>query len=162
METYNAIYKQASYKAKRPIILTVDDNEDNLLIMNYVIKQLGISFVSANTGSMALSLAREYLPNLILLDIVLPDINGIEVFKQLKNNPLTKKIPVIAVTALALKTERELLKKTGFDSYLSKPYLLEDLKKQINYYFKEKNFLDLNHSHASFVVSKKVMLSFST
>lgn len=110
------------------LILSVDDREDSLLLSSLIIESLGCSSITASNGYTALRLAQLYLPSLILLDIALPDINGLEVLHYLKQNSFTSVIPVIAVTAMAMKDERKQIQAAGFDDYLSKPYMLEDLE----------------------------------
>jgi two-component system, cell cycle response regulator DivK len=82
------------------LILAVDENEDNLMLMTYFFESFAYRIITARNGEEALSLAREYLPDLILLEIVLPDINGLEIVINLKQNEITNRIPIIAVTQL--------------------------------------------------------------
>ncbi len=120
------------------LILTVDDREDSLVLTNLIIEDLGYSSITASNGQTALRLAQLYQPSLILLDIALPDIDGLEVLHHLKQNPLTSAIPVIAVTAMAMKDERKQIQAAGFEDYLSKPYMLEDLENIICNYLNYK------------------------
>lgn len=120
------------------LILSVDDREDSLLLSSLIIEDLGYSSITASNGQTALRLAQLYQPSLILLDIVLPDIDGLEVLHHLKQNPLTSAIPVIAVTAMAMKDERKQIQAAGFEDYLSKPYMLEDLENIICNYLNYK------------------------
>ncbi|MEC4990014.1 MAG: response regulator [Oscillatoria sp. PMC 1068.18] len=115
-------------------ILVVDDNEDNLLLLIFVLEQLNCSLITADRGQTALQLAETHQPDLILLDILLPDIDGIEVISQLRQNPKTKHIPVIAVTALATPPEREKIIAAGCDEYISKPFMIDELEAKVNYY----------------------------
>jgi CheY-like chemotaxis protein len=115
----------------QPFILCVDDNEDNLLLASYVVELCGIEFVGQTSGWAALNLVAVSPPALILLDILLPDLNGIDFLNHLKQNPLTCDIPVIAVTALATLSDRSRLLLAGFVDYVSKPYMLEDLEATI-------------------------------
>lgn len=117
-----------------PVILAVDDDEDNLLLLTEVIEPLTSSFITASCGQMALLLAESCQPDLILLDVMLPDFNGIEVVRRLRHNPQTRKIPVIAVTALARAEDRERISQAGFNDYISKPYMLDDLEALIDHY----------------------------
>jgi CheY-like chemotaxis protein len=114
--------------ATKPLILAVDDDEDNLLLLAYALEPLGYAFLTAADGVNALSLARTYQPDLILLDVLLPEMDGIEVVSHLKKDPINRKIPVIAVTALAIPEDRERLLLSGFNDYISKPYMLEDIE----------------------------------
>jgi len=113
---------------RQPLILAVDDDEDNLLLLTEVIKPLNCLFVTATHGKAALVLAQSFQPDLILLDAMLPDFNGLEVVQSLRKNPQTREIPVIAVTALAGLEDKESLLLGGCDDYISKPYMLEDLE----------------------------------
>ena len=117
-----------------PIILAVDDDEDNLVLLTEVLGPLNCLVMTATHGQTALRLAQAYQPDLILLDIMLPDLNGIEVVYRLKQNQETAKIPVIAVTALARLEDRDRLILAGCNDYISKPYILEDLEALIRHY----------------------------
>ena len=121
---------------KHPLILAVDDNEDNLLLLGEVLETMSCSFISATCGQTALLLAQDCQPDLILLDIMLPDFNGEEIVQRLKHNATTQKIPIVAVTALARAEDRERLLLAGCDDYISKPYMLEDLEKLIIHYLR--------------------------
>ena len=90
--------------------------------------------VLAVDGRQALGLAIEQQPALILLDVMLPDISGVEIVRQLKQNSQTLTIPVIAVTALARQEDRDRLFLAGCDDYISKPYMLDDLEAVIQYH----------------------------
>ena len=118
----------------KPIILAVDDDEDNLVLLTEVLDPLNCLVMTATHGQTALRLAQACQPNLILLDIMLPDLNGIEVVYRLKQNQATTKIPVIAVTALARLEDRDRLILAGCNNYISKPYILEDLEALIRHY----------------------------
>jgi len=120
---------------EHPLILAVDDNEDNLLLLGEVVESLSCSFISATHGQTALLLAQDCHPDLILLDVMLPDFNGVEVVQRLRQNPQTQAIPIVAVTALA--EDREHLLSAGCDDYISKPYMLEDIEKLINHYLSQ-------------------------
>lgn len=118
----------------KPIILAVDDDEDNLVLLTEVLEPLNCVVMTATDGQTALSLSQAYQPNLILLDIMLPDLNGIDVVYSLKHNQKTATIPVIAVTALARLEDRNRLILAGCNDYISKPYILEDLEALIRHY----------------------------
>jgi len=126
---------QASIEQKF-LILAVDPNEDNLMLIAYFLESFACQLITANNGEEALSLVKEYLPDLILLEIVLPDVNGLEVVAQLKQDKLTNQIPIIAVTGLARTEDRERIFQAGCDDYLGKPYMLNDLANIISNYLK--------------------------
>ncbi|MDJ0694195.1 response regulator [Mastigocoleus sp. MO_188.B34] len=121
----------------RPLILAVEDHEDNLLIINYVVDSLECEFMGEFNGERVLKIAKKYQPNLILLDIMLPDISGIDIFRELQQDPLTSSIPVIAVTALAMSEEQQMISEAGFQACVTKPYLLEDLENIIRHHVLE-------------------------
>ena len=109
-------------------ILVVDDDQDNLLLVNYQLLQLlDCAVLSAQDGQTAISLAQTYTPDLILLDIMLPEMDGFEVARCLKQNAQTKAIPIIAVTAMARSLDQDLALASGCDDYVCKPYEMETL-----------------------------------
>lgn len=120
--------------ANRPLILAVDDDDDSLLLLSYVLDALDCQFIGRSDSKNALETAKAYNPDLILLDVLMPDVDGIEVVQHLRQDPLTCAIPVIAVTALARAEDRQTLLLSGFTDYLSKPYLLEDLESLVYRY----------------------------
>lgn len=122
---------------KQPIILAVDDNEDNLFLLNEVLTPFDCLVMTTTHGQTALLLAQNYCPELILLDVMLPDINGIDVIRRLRQNPKTMTIPVIAITALARAEDRESLLLAGCNEYISKPYMLDDLEAVIGHYLSQ-------------------------
>lgn len=124
----------------QPTVLAVDDDEDNLMLLSEVLKPISSSFITARQGRTALQLAKECQPALILLDVMLPDLSGIEVLQQLKRNLHTMTIPVIAVTALARAEDRDRLFLAGCDAYISKPYMLDDLEELIRRYLPQTPF----------------------
>lgn len=113
---------------QRPLVLVVDDNEDNLLLLSFVVEQLNCRIITASDGETTVDLAIIHQPSLILLDMMLPDIDGLEVFYRLRQNADTKNIPVIAVTAMAREQDRDRIMLAGCDAYVSKPYSIDDLE----------------------------------
>ena len=114
--------------AQQPLVLVVDDNEDNLLLLAFLLEQLGCTIITAAEGQTALDLARQQKPSLILLDMMLPDLDGMEVLHRLRQNSLTVNIPVIAVTAMARVEDRERILLAGCNEYVSKPYVVDELE----------------------------------
>ena len=106
----------------------MDDDQDNLLLVNYQLLQLlDCTVISAQDGQTAISLAQTYTPDLILLDIRLPEMDGFEVARSLKQHPQTQMIPIIAVTAMARSLDQDLALASGCDDYVCKPYEIETL-----------------------------------
>jgi CheY-like chemotaxis protein len=102
-------------------LLLVEDNEDNRIIYSTVLRHLGYEVIEAQDGLEAVHLARSAQPDLILMDISIPRMDGWEVTRVLRGDPLTRAIPIIALTAHALADDRERASKVGFSSYLAKP-----------------------------------------
>lgn len=103
------------------LILLVEDNEKNRKLAHDVLVHQGYRVVDAESAEDALRLAREQPPSLVLMDIHLPGIDGITALQQLRANPATRAIPVMAVTASAMTQDRAKIMAAGFDGYQSKP-----------------------------------------
>ncbi|MEG4852065.1 response regulator [Microcoleus sp. B5-D4] len=116
---------------KRPLVLAVDDNPDNLELLTQILDLFGCECVGAVDGYAALSAAVDRLPDLIVLDICLPDIDGMEVVKRVQQNPEIRHIPIVAVTALAKPEDRARILQAGCVEYLSKPFNIKDLESVI-------------------------------
>ena len=102
-------------------VLIVEDNELNMKLFHDLLEAQGYETLETREGLAALSLAREHRPDLILMDIQLPEISGLEVTKWLKEDDELHKIPVIAVTAFAMKGDEERIRQGGCEAYISKP-----------------------------------------
>lgn len=120
-----------------PIILVVEDEVDNLLLISHVLIFLKFNFITATEGKAALELATKYEVDLVLLDLVLPDTSGFELVSLLRQNKLTQKMPIIAVSALAKQQDRDRALSNGCNDYLIKPYLIDDLRRKICQYLPE-------------------------
>jgi two-component system cell cycle response regulator DivK len=103
------------------LILLVEDNDNNRLLVRDVLKASGYRVAEAETAEDGLRMAVQQQPALILMDIQLPGMNGIEALRQLRADPATRAIPVIAVTASAMTQDRHQIMAAGFDGYQSKP-----------------------------------------
>ena len=103
------------------LILIVEDNERNRKLVRDVLQFRGYQTIEAETGEDAVRMARERQPVLVLMDIQLPGIDGITALGQLRSDPTTRSIPVIAVTASAMTHDRQKIMAAGFDGYQSKP-----------------------------------------
>jgi two-component system, cell cycle response regulator DivK len=107
-------------------VLIVEDNEKNMKLARDVLQAKGYQTLEAVTGEEGVKLAKEKNPDLVLMDIQLPGINGIEAFKQIRGNDATRKIPVIALTASVTPTDRTAISAAGFDAFLGKPINLKE------------------------------------
>ena len=103
-------------------ILIVEDNELNLKLLNDILEFHGYEIVATGLGAAAIDLARRHPPDLILLDIQLPDISGLEVARRLKADEQTRMIPVIAVTAFEMQGDERKVLDSGCDFYVAKPF----------------------------------------
>jgi CheY-like chemotaxis protein len=140
MQLANVIMgNENQYDSQPPLIMVVEDNEDNLLLMNYALESLGCRTICQKDSSTTVVLAKEYQPDLILLDILMPGLNGLDVVRHLKQEPLTRNIAAIAVTALASSEDKERILRAGFDDYISKPYMIEDLEALIYHYLSRRS-----------------------
>ena len=119
---------------RSPLVLVVDDNEDNLIYACGVLDLFEYQYIVAKSGKAALDLTKDKIPDLILMDIVMPKVDGISLTRLLKTNLLTSHIRVIAVTGLALSHQIEQILNAGFDDYLCKPYFIEDLADKLTVY----------------------------
>ena len=102
-------------------ILVVEDNERNMKLVRDVLQASGYRTLEATTGTHAVALAGEYSPDLVLMDIHLPDMDGVEVLGCLRTGERSAAVPVVALTAQAMHGDRERFLAAGFDDYISKP-----------------------------------------
>lgn len=136
--THSFMSDHKKQSSRSPLILVVEDHDDSLLLLSYALELLGCKYICQNDSKTTLLVAKEYQPDLILLDILLPGLNGIQIVQHLKSEPLTLHIPVVAVTALAGKEQKQRILHAGFNDYLSKPYMLEDLEAVVCRFLDEK------------------------
>lgn len=107
-------------------ILIVEDNPRNLKLVRDVLTVKGYTTMEAVTAEDGIRIAREHVPDLILMDIQLPGMNGIDALKVLRSEPSTAAIPVLAVTASVMQDDRRLIVEAGFDAYVAKPINLRE------------------------------------
>lgn len=112
-------------------ILVVDDEPDQVEILSINLKEFGYRVLTADNGLEALNQARRYLPDLILMDVMMPDINGLSVCEILRCQPSTGKIPIIMLTALGGQIPRLSGMEAGADEFLTKPITTEELRERI-------------------------------
>ena len=113
------------------LILIVEDNEKNLKLARDVLQFKGYRTLEARTAKEGIALAKTQQPDLILMDIQLPDMDGISALGHLKAELDATSIPVIALTAFAMKDDRERFLKAGFDGYLAKPINIKEFPEQV-------------------------------
>jgi two-component system, cell cycle response regulator DivK len=102
-------------------VLVVEDNERNMKLLRDVLAASGYRTLEATTGSQAVELAQRYIPDVVLMDVQLPDVDGVEALRRIRTDARTAFVPVVAVTAQAMDGDRERFLRAGFDDYLSKP-----------------------------------------
>ncbi len=102
-------------------VLIVEDNELNMKLFNDLVETRGHKILQTRSGIEAVEIARKHRPDLILMDIQLPEVSGLEVTKWLKDDQDLRRIPVVAVTAFAMKGDEERIREGGCEAYLSKP-----------------------------------------
>src|SRR5258708_14467952 len=107
--------------AAQKTVLIVEDNELNMKLFHDLLDAHGYRILQTKDGMEALDIAREHRPDLILMDIQLPEVSGLEVTKWLKEDESLRSIPVVAVTAFAMKGDEEVIRQGGCEAYISKP-----------------------------------------
>ncbi|MEM9907259.1 MAG: ATP-binding protein, partial [Cyanobacteria bacterium P01_D01_bin.44] len=110
-----------------PLVLLAEDNEANISTLSSYLSAKGYRLLVAKNGQTAITLARSEVPNLILMDIQMPEINGLEAIRRIRRDPNLGEVPIIALTALAMPGDRERCQAAGADDYLSKPFKLSQL-----------------------------------
>lgn len=113
-------------------VLVVEDNASNLTLATFLLESAGHTVLSATDAEAGLTLARDEQPALILMDIQLPGMDGLEATGILKGDPLTREIPVIALTALAMKGDEERIRAAGCDGYIAKPMRYRDFLEAVS------------------------------
>lgn len=122
--------------AKR--VLIVEDNELNMKLFNDLLEAHGYGTIQSRNGVEAVELARKHMPDLILMDIQLPEVSGLQVTAWLKDDDELKHIPVIAVTAFAMKGDEEKIRQGGCEAYLSKPISVSKFVETVRNYLDDK------------------------
>jgi two-component system cell cycle response regulator DivK len=115
-------------------ILIVEDNELNMKLFDDLLGAHGYDTVKTRDGTQVLDIARAQKPDLIIMDIQLPEVSGLEVTQQLKKDAALRKIPVIAVTAFAMKGDEEKIRQGGCEDYISKPISIVEFIKVVKKY----------------------------
>jgi two-component system, cell cycle response regulator DivK len=120
-----------------PVVLIVDDNEKNRKLAGSVLSAAGFRTIEAATGAEALALAAEHVPDVILMDLRLPDIDGTEAARTLGEHERTARIPVVALSAIRLEGSGEWLETAGFAGWLEKPIRIDTFADQVRRYCAE-------------------------
>jgi CheY-like chemotaxis protein len=115
-------------------ILVIEDDNDNLGMMSFMLKRLGYGVLEAHDGMEGLKLARQELPDLILLDLAMPEMDGWTVARLLKNDPATRKIKIIIVSVRSLLEDRRRAREAGADGYITKPMSMTGFADEIAHY----------------------------
>lgn len=131
VETANEIQKRPLPKDTKPSVLVVEDNPDNMISIKALLGDQ-YTLIEAADGTQGMELAQKHVPHLILMDIALPGLNGIDAFKAIRNTPSLRHIPVIALTASAMKQDRETILASGFDAFIPKPIIEKQFFNVIN------------------------------
>ena len=116
------------------LILYVEDNFENKLFVRRVIESMGHEMVEAETGLDSLMIAAERMPDLVLMDVNIPGMDGLETTAKFKQNPRLAHIPIIALTANAMKGDKERCLAAGCNGYMQKPVGVSDLRREIQRY----------------------------
>ena len=119
------------------LILYVEDNFENKLFVRRVIESMGHEMIEAETGLDSLMIAAERMPDLVLMDVNIPGMDGLETTVKFKQNPKLAHIPIIALTANAMKGDKERCLEAGCDGYMQKPVGVSDLRRQIQQYVEQ-------------------------
>jgi two-component system cell cycle response regulator DivK len=113
------------------MILVVEDNARNLKLIRDVLSFAGFEVLAASSAEEGIAIALDRPPDLVLMDLQLPGIDGTEALRRLRESPRTESVPVVAVTAFAMKDDRESALVAGFDGYLEKPISVRALPSQV-------------------------------
>jgi two-component system cell cycle response regulator DivK len=108
-------------------VLVVEDNEMNMKLLRDVLAASGYRTLEARTGAQAVELAKRHIPEVVLMDVQLPDVDGVEALRRIRADARTAFVPVVAVTAQAMGGDRERFLRAGFDGYLPKPVDVTEL-----------------------------------
>lgn len=119
------------------LILIAEDNEINVRLFEILLKNTGYHTATAINGKEAIEMSEKLMPNLILMDIQMPVVDGISAMKEIKSKDQTKNIPIIAVTSFAMSGDKERLLSLGFDDYVSKPIDIKELLQKIKKFLED-------------------------
>jgi CheY-like chemotaxis protein len=127
MRVYTSLSAASEGEVMAQTILVVDDNEANLRLINAVLRTRGYDLVEARSGEAALESLAMQRPSLVLMDVQMPGLSGIDVARTIRAMPALADLPLVAITAMAMKGDREEIMAAGFNDYLAKPYKMGEL-----------------------------------
>lgn len=117
-------------------VLIIEDDRDNLGMMAFMLKRLGYSVLEAHDGMEGLQVARQEMPDLILLDLAMPEMDGWTVARILKNDPETRKIKIVVVSVRSLLEDRRRAREAGVDGYITKPMSMATFSEEVGRFLK--------------------------
>lgn len=117
-------------------VLVVEDNEDNMYMIKFIMEKNNLFVIMAETGMLGIEKALKERPDLILMDIQLPDINGLEVTKRIRESEIGYSIPIIAISSYAMAGDRQKALDAGFTAYIEKPFEPETIIEEIQKFIK--------------------------
>ncbi|MGZ4602960.1 MAG: response regulator [Kineosporiaceae bacterium] len=123
-------------------VLVVEDNERNLKLVRDVLRFAGFDVIEARSGEEGVALAEEYGPDLVLMDLELPGMDGTQALRLLRQSARTRDVPVVAVTAFAMREDRDRALDAGFDGYLEKPISVRALPDQVREFMQRREPAD--------------------
>ncbi len=118
-------------------VLIVEDNELNMKLFNDLLEASGYATIQTRSGVEAVALIRTHKPDLVLMDIQLPEVSGLEVIKWVKDDDALRHIPIVAITAFAMKGDEEKIRQSGCEAYLSKPISVVKFLETIRQYLSD-------------------------
>jgi two-component system cell cycle response regulator DivK len=124
--------------SKKPLVLIAEDNELNLRLFSDLLEIKGIDYIAISDGTKVLEMAKARMPDLILMDIRLNGVSGLDIVDEIKSDPLLKNIPIIALTAFAMKNDKAKVISHGCAGYLSKPVTFDLFFETIDQFIKVK------------------------
>lgn len=146
-------------KAQNTTILVVDDLTDNLILISLALQNQGFRVLTAQSGEEAIKIAQVARPDLILMDIAMPDVDGLAVTRRMRKLPEFRHLPIIALTAFETLGFKQAAYEAGFDGYLTKPIDFQKLNNLINLFLRDTDTTDLSQEtkeigHDDFVTGK--------
>lgn len=127
-------------------VLNIEDNLENRILVRRLLQAISIRVLEAENAYQAINHLRSSRPDLILMDINMPDVDGYTLTSKLKTVPGIKQIPIIAITANAMRGDRERSLRAGCDGYIEKPINIDTFNDQIEYFLKKKVTINFNHA----------------